>query len=78
LRVRLLSIPQHRQAAAMSSAPPEMANPPFSGSERRIPPKRISAKPRRRVCPRFLENDPQWPQSRWFKIEKRRGACLCS
>ena len=45
LRVRLLSIPQHRQAAAIRSAPPEMARPPSCGSERRMPPRRMSAKP---------------------------------
>ena len=45
LRVRLLSIPQQRQAAAMSSAPLEIARPPSCGSERKMLPTRISAKP---------------------------------
>ena len=45
LRVRLLSIPQQRQAAAMRSVPPEMAIPSFRGSESRIPPRTIRTKP---------------------------------
>ena len=45
LRVRLLSTPQQRQAAAMSSAPSERANLPSCGNESKTPPKRMTAKP---------------------------------
>ena len=43
-RVRLLSIPQQRHAAAISIGPLEMENPSW-GSESRMPPKRIKANP---------------------------------
>ncbi len=45
LRVRLLSIPQQRQAAVMRSAPSESANPPSCGSESKMLPTRMNAKP---------------------------------
>ena len=45
LRVRLLSIPQARQAAAMRSALPEMAIPSSGGSESKMPPRMMSMKP---------------------------------
>ena len=45
LRVKLLSIPQQRQAAVISSAPWESANPPSCGSESKMLPKTMNAKP---------------------------------
>ena len=45
LRVRLLSIPQQRQAAVINSAPWESVNPPSCGNESKMLPKTINAKP---------------------------------
>ena len=45
-RVRLLSMPQQRQAAAIRIAPGEIANFWPVGSESRMPPNRISANPK--------------------------------
>ena len=45
LRVRLLSSPQQRQAAVISSPPWESANPPSCGSESKTLPRTMSAKP---------------------------------
>ena len=73
-RVRLLSIPQQIQAAAISIDPLETAN-PSRGSERRMPPKTDKRESRADAFVHvFPENDPCNSCSRdSFEIEQQGG-----